>query len=359
MKVFLLILFVSLGADFTVFKAGYYLLNEDRPLKKTPVPAVDLLPRLPINADSLTELHQAIGADAGVFESEHFVLVHTTRLHVVRKLAARLEAVYRANMRFMREMQLTSRRPAHKLEVLVFGTYEQFRAYQQRMGYTNKEILGFFEQADNRSVFFDLNTYPPIDVWQTELANLCRTNWPERRKIKQKLINNTEALNATAIQHEAAHQIHFNIGVLPPDGDAPTWLSEGLAQMFELPFLQCGATLKLSTNRCRLHEFIELHNEPDQILPNLQRIITDDAHWLGGQDYSLGWALTNYLYIRKRQCFAGYLRWLTTQENPIANSSTTRRQDFERFFGPLDERFVADFQEYMHHLQTHHASKSD
>ena len=319
----------------------------------------DLLPRLPTNTGSLTELRQAIGATAGFFESEHFVLVHTTRLHIARKLAARLEAVYRANMRFIRELRLTSRRPTHKLEVLVFGTYEQFRTYQQRIGCANKEILGFFEQANNRSVFFDLSTYPPIAAWQTELANLCRTDWPQRRQIKQKLLNNTETLNATAIQHEAAHQIHFNIGVLPPNGDAPIWVSEGLAQMFELPFLQCGATLELSTNRYRLHEFLELHNEPDQILPNLRRIVIDDAHWLGGQDYSLGWALTNYLYIRKRRCFAEYLRWLTTREAQVASTSTTQRQDFERFFGPLDERFAADFQEYMHRLQARHTSKPD
>ena len=75
------------------------------------------------------------------------------------------------------------------------------------------------------------------------------------------------------------------------------------------------------------------------------------AVFRGGEDYSLGWALTNYLYKRRRAGLAVYLRALGAQSDSAAGSPATRRRDFERVFGPMDDAFVGKFQHYMRQLQ--------
>jgi hypothetical protein len=205
--------------------------------------------------------------------------------------------------------------------------------------------------ARNRCIFFDLATYPPIARLRNDLARLKSSDADERHRLENQLRRNTQALFAKVIQHEAAHQVQANLGLVPDD--APPWLAEGLAQLFELPLVERGATLQLWINRYRLAEFSRLHADPSTWGSQLRRITGDERGWHGGADYSLGWALTDFLYKRHRTRLAEYLRDLAAPDN-VAHRSGPREQ-FERAFGPIDEEFVARFRRYMQRLQARHA----
>ena len=314
------------------------------------VQAPALLAPLPTDADSVARLRQVAGEGARRFETEHFSLVHTASAHSVCKLGARLEAVYRAHVRLARELRIPVRRPTHKLEVLLFGTYEEFRAHQRRIGSAGEEILGFYEPVANRAVFFDLATYPPVaDLYELR-PNLRDREWIRRRELSRRLRHNTQALNGQVIQHEAAHQIQVNLGFLPAAG-APSWLAEGLAQLFELPFTEEGATLALSINRYRLYEFGELHACDTEALGELRRMVGAESAWRGGEDYPWAWALTSHLYIRQRGRFAEYVRSVAQETGSPASEPAARLDAFERCFGPLDESFVDGFCGYLERLR--------
>lgn len=88
----------------------------------------DLLAPLPLGTDYVTQMQRELGRDARVLQTDHFVLVHTLADDAAGELGTRLEAVYRANARLLRGLRIPVKPPRHKLAVLVFGTYERFRA---------------------------------------------------------------------------------------------------------------------------------------------------------------------------------------------------------------------------------------
>ena len=97
--------------------------------------------------------------------------------------------------------------------------------------------------------------------------------------------------------------------------------------MFELPFVERGATLALSTNRYRLAEFTSLQADPDATRRDLERIVADDGNWRGGEDYALAWALTNYLYKRHRARLGTYLRSIEDPAEPPLTEYRETRSD--------------------------------
>ncbi|MFH1747332.1 MAG: DUF1570 domain-containing protein [Planctomycetota bacterium] len=324
---------------------GILLGSAGEPPSKHELPryvARDLLAPLPTDASAPDRLRCASGPRGRRLQTEHFLLMHTTDERTARRLGARLEAVYRANIHFLEELRLEPQRPTSKLEVLVFRSYDEFRGYLKKAGSSDETILGLFEPTNNRTVFFDLATHPQVAALRRKLEDLRNAGWARRRPVLRTLRQRSAALNAKVIQHEAAHQVQFNIGVLSPDHQVPAWLAEGLAQLFELPFESAGITDLSVINRYRLNEFRELHaNQPD-MRSALCTLIGSDQKLSDGADYSLAWALTDYLYRCHREEFAGYLRQIAAKGcNP---------GDFEEHFGVVDERFTLQFQAYIRDL---------
>src|SRR5205814_1499812 len=65
-----------------------------------------------------------------------------------------------------------------------------------------------------------------------------------------------ENYNRFTIQHEAAHQILFNLGVHSSGLNSPPWLAEGLATQFEVPQTDRSGKV-FRVNQYRLGDFRE------------------------------------------------------------------------------------------------------
>ncbi|MGE3182526.1 MAG: DUF1570 domain-containing protein, partial [Phycisphaerae bacterium] len=131
----------------------------------------------------------------------------------------------------------------------------------------------------------------------------------------------------------------------------PRWTSEGLATMFELPATSEGASLG-GTNHQRLFEYRDFFNNGDN-LPNMREFMLDDSMFLngGGTFYPLGWAVTHYLWNKKRDGYAKYLQAI--YENTVAErySRTDRQKLIEDTLGKIDDQWVKDFVDYMKSLE--------
>ncbi|MBN2445594.1 MAG: DUF1570 domain-containing protein, partial [Phycisphaerae bacterium] len=152
-----------------------------------------------------------------------------------------------------------------------------------------------------------------------------------------------------AIQHEAAHAIQFNIGLFDRSGDVPSWLAEGLAQAFEL--WEPGVDDVLSrVHTERAAKFRRMYATPAD-LPNLSRLIADDASWQPSRDDAMAWALVHYLWQARRAEFTEYVQRMSRR----GEEKLTARQrlaEFADVFGPPDGVFGERLHAHILGLQT-------
>jgi hypothetical protein len=314
---------VLVGALALGWLAGARLANED-----------DWAAPLGVRENSVKEMRDAAGRDAAVVESEHFVVIHTASADSARELARRLEAVYRAHVQFVTELGLPAHPPHSKLEVYFFATHDEFKAHLKTLGEQQPDILGCYVPASNRSAFFDLETYPPLAAVR---ATVEQAEPDQREKLRARLERRREILVLSIIQHEAAHQIERNLGLFPAPERVPTWLSEGLATLFEVPCDAVGS--RLPVNGYRLFEFRKLYGDGPSTLGDVRRRLTHEGAWCGGQCYPLAWAVMQYLRDQRPAEFARLLR--KAAESDLPESRRARAALFDELFGPINEAWVA------------------
>lgn len=290
--------------------------------------------------------------DATLTETDHFALLSQRAEDEARELGRHLEAVYVANVRFFSELELPLKRPGAKLIVLLpreAAAAATLRRSAQRRG---DEVLGWYDPEADYSVFFELDTLPAVQAArEAEAQNrLARLFSGGRRTLAER----ERALALRIMQHEAAHQIHYSFGLFEPGAAAPAWLVEGLAQMFELPFVERDASLPLSTNLARLVEYMTLQRDDGVSAERLRALLVGQRAELSPADYSLSWAVVNCLYKRRREEFGEYLREMKTAEAASQASgeapAADRLKPFEAVFGAVDAAFADEVDSYAREL---------
>ncbi|RMF76989.1 MAG: DUF1570 domain-containing protein [Planctomycetota bacterium] len=317
----------------------------------------DLRAPLPVDEVSVREMERIAGVKAKRLYTDHFVLVYTSSLEKARKLASRLESVYEWNVKFMEMLDIPrTTRPDAKLEIFFFGTHPEYDAYQRFNGWSAFGAIGFYMRTNNRSAFFDMETFPP---YKAQLEQARNPNVPpqERRRIKNMVLRTIEHDNLEVVQHEAAHHIHFNIGIFPRGGDLPTWMTEGLATMFEAPPSEVGASLG-AVNHYRLFHFRRFYGDHGQNLPPLKLFILNDGMWNGFPSYSIGWALNHYLFRNFREEYGEWMRLLAKRPDDfVTRIETSKKQEqFEDIFGEVDDDWIKAFNDYIASIQLNRAA---
>jgi hypothetical protein len=315
---------------------------------------VDLRAPLDMDTHSVQEMLRIAGRNAKILEKPHFVLVYTSDAEQAQELGSRLEAVYEWAVKYMEMLDIPrTTRPESKLEVFFFGTYEEYEAYQTLNGWSDLGAIGFYMRTNNRSAFFDMTTWPPYKV-RLDRAKDPSVPWRERQRLKNTMARIIEHKNLEVIQHEAGHHIHFNIGIYPKGGDVPTWMVEGLAQMFEVPPSEVGGSLG-ATNHYRLALIRQLYGERGEGLPPMRQFILNDGLWyqLGGAAYPIGWALVHYLYHEHREAYAQWAQLLAQRPDDFGErvDVSTKQEQFEEFFGEIDDEWIQDFKDYIAGIQ--------
>ncbi|GMU80538.1 MAG: hypothetical protein AMXMBFR47_04090 [Planctomycetota bacterium] len=313
--------------------------------------SVDVLGELPINESSVKDMERIAGPKAKRLTTPHFVFVYTSELELAKAMAANLERVYRWVAKFNDLMGVRSTRPDHKLEIFFFGTYDEYQAYQSTNGFIQMGAIGFYMRTNNRSAFFNMHTWPPVADLHEQLKNAP----PDaRRRIENRIRRQMEHLNAEVVQHEAAHHIHFNLGTFPKRGDMPRWMTEGLAQMFEVVAGEAGASWG-AINHYRLFQFRQIYGPNGERIGDIRTIILNDGWWfsLGASAYPMGWALNHYL-SKSPEHKENYRKWMqlmATREDDEEVSVTDKQSQFEKLFGELNDEWTKKFVAYMNTIQ--------
>lgn len=326
----------------------------------------DLMAPLPLDEGAVEEMLRlaTLPIEGGVPMAEqenvlvrpHFVMVYTAERDSALRLAARLESVWRWNVRFVQALGLKPVRPEKKLEVFYFGTHKEFESYTLNQGIVMPAgALGYYKHDINRSHFFDLTDMPMLAGLRDELEN---DDLPadQRRRLRNKMESYVEYQNMEVIQHETGHHIHHNIGVFRRDLDAthaPVWLVEGATMLFEVPPAATGrggAGLG-EQNDVRLHQFRQ--HFPNEMTPRgFRSFLFDDNVWMNGQyDYPRGWAVVYYLWRRHREQLGTYIDAVYNRDFGSEVDRGAREREFEDCFGDIDDEFVEDFYDFIENLR--------
>ncbi len=323
-------------------------------------------------------------------ETDHYTLAYDTSYEALRPLIGRLEGTYDAIWRFCEANGLGVRLPASRLEVLLFARYEDFAEYLAGIGLRAGSVAGAYDPRTNVSAFCHVESSPglaqingQIEQVQKRLKRLkgresgasARERREHLRRHLSKLRLQRDALtkkfNRLVIQHEAAHQMLFNVGVHVHWADNPLWLTEGMACQFEVP--QAGSARPMGRiNHLRLADFRDaLGASPDvksfseevyeealasRHLVPLVDLITDDELFTGQERdvvfrYAQAWALVYYLHHRHRKEFVTYLRRLGTRKPGEHVAWQRKIEEFESAFGKPDEAFQRRWITYMLELR--------
>ena len=336
-------------------------------------------PAPPTNEQAAARLLNIAGEDFRIHETDHFRIAYDTSYEDLRPLIARLEGTFDAIWRFCEACELNVDPPDSRFEVMLFNGYEDFTKYATEAGVSAKTVAGFYHPGTNLAAFCNMSETPglqqisrQIEKTQEKLRGLrgARSNTRsarQRRRDIQRTITTLQSqravlakrFNRFVIQHEAAHQMFFNLGVHVRGAANPQWLVEGLACQFEVPQADTRGTLR-RTNQMRLQDLRTALRIPpgDQktmeaalrdaldagrFVP-LRDLITDSELFARGDGhlafrYAQAWALVFFLQKEHRSAFASYLSRLAERQPGAPVDSPREIELFEAAFGTVDEPF--------------------
>jgi hypothetical protein len=313
------------------------------------VKPIDLMETLPTNPDNLEWMKRVAGRQARVHETEHFVLVYTASIGKTKRLAARFEAVYKWRVWFLERMGVQPIRPEYRFETFFFGTHEEFQNYSAVYGNIS-DALGFWHPFDNRSAYFDIETWPAIARLLERYSN-PDVDLQIRRRGRNMLERWVEHYNMEVVQHEAGHHIDFNIGFFPPRADVPRWLPEGLTMQFEVAPSRMGGSFG-KVNYARLNELRQQYGPELQALPMLRDFMLHQAVWFQGYNYPLGWALVHYLIREYPDELPEFMQIMAQREDDwgVLVPLSVKLQQMEDLFGKIDEEWTQRFKDYINSI---------
>jgi hypothetical protein len=205
-------------------------------------------------------------AKALAYQSADFRLVSTAREEVVRLAAIHLEQVYAAYARLLPPRAASPQATA----VLLCPSAADYQALVSEGG-RNLFNPAFFDPKKNQVVCFsevqrlgdalekarkdNAKRLADLKDLEAELAKAYKGKVPPdqlapiaeaRKQIKAADDRNEDAFRAARkrlvqrLYHEAFHAYLTNYVYPPADGEAPRWLNEGLAQIFETALVEAG-----------------------------------------------------------------------------------------------------------------------
>ncbi|QDU91251.1 hypothetical protein Pla175_46710 [Pirellulimonas nuda] len=278
-------------------------------------PATEVAPRL----------RDEFGSGYDVASSTHFLVVYPRGDR--RDWAARFEALYRSLTRYAAVRDFPVSDPAYPLVAIVYPSEAAYYTAIQQMGISLPSgMLGHYDPQTNRVYLFD-----PGDDWEQPGGS------------------------AATIIHEATHQAAFNVGLHTRFAEAPRWLTEGLATLFEARGVwapRTGDRPKDRYNRGRLADYRRYAKEDGPPMPIGALVASDDA--FKSQPlaaYAQAWALTFYLSETRPRQYAQYLQTTANRPNFASYDPRSRLNDFKAAFGDDLRLLDANFASWMKSLE--------
>jgi len=317
-----------------------------------------------------------LGAGFRIYETDHFTIGYDCSLEHLLPLVGRLEGTFDAVWRFSTKLGFDAAVPPTRLRVLFFEKQDDYAKKARALGVDPVGAAGFYSHTEDVSVFSNTMTRPVLQQVTGQIERLVEqarrlrqnkrgARSADRRRdlgrqigaLRTQRDQLVEQFNKLVIQHEAAHQVFFHIGVHNPRGENPLWLAEGLACQFEIPQSRGGGRLS-TINHMRLADFRDALGVPRQskrMSEEEMGLAMARPSWLPLRDlvgspsrfheagehaaarYGQAWALVYYLSRKHDLAFTSFLASVARQTPARQVTSDERVGAFESSFGNVEE----------------------
>ena len=300
--------------------------------------------------------------------SPHYLLLYDTDDDRAEERLKLLEAVFEVfTMRFFAhgvELEI----PKRHLKVVLFREQRDFQLFARRQtGSIN--VNGFWDPADNTSIFFDQASGEIYTAFQRISQPLQamkkgarRTRGPNAKDIVRfadtiSLLAEIarESEDVKVVSHEATHQLAGNTGLLPRHVMIPRWVHEGLAAYFETPEDAAWGGIG-AVNASRLGWYRALARDVRH--SNLEFVVSDKIFDLAASSvgelhgYGQGWALTHFLMNERSDELMGFYRRLGELPAHTLLTADVVLEVFDVSFSGKREDLEFEWRSYMRTLKT-------
>ena len=276
-------------------------------------------------------LLEEFGEGFKIKSTEHFIIASDASEGYVDwcgRLFERLEEGFRLYAR-KNNIELVDR--GDPLIVVVFARQEDFIRYASVETAASDKLAAYYNMQTNRVALYDLSYTEGTSAADSRLRR--RSKLAETRDI---LSRPNAAFNVATIVHEATHQIAFNRGVFLRTGPIALWCVEGLSLVFETPngfATQGGWGFRGSfpKNERMINLFRQTvggMNDPFRTV-----VAQEDFYKNLEGSYAASWALFYYLYKKKPNELAKYIKHVSAKQPCVVYPAEDRIADFEKFFG--------------------------
>ena len=246
---------------------------------------------------------------------KRFEVVATTHFLVVQpdgrgpRWPDMFEQSHRAFLQYMRGRGVQIRQGRFPMVAVVFPDSQSMYAELDRLGIDVSRIAGIYANNSNR-------------VMTHDAGHLSTTG--------------------TTVRHEAAHQSAFNSGVHSRINDTPSWITEGVGQMFEPAAMsdgRAGSRLRDRINRDSIGVIQSAFGDLSEpaFAETVRTLVSSDAMFADSatvdRAYAVSWAMMFYMAERDPDAFAEMLNFTATRPPFQDYLPEERVADFERIAG--------------------------
>ena len=262
----------------------------------------------PISAAQMrNQLRDEFGNRFEVVATKHFLVVQPDGRGP--RWPDMFEQSHRSFLQYMRQRGVRIRQGRFPMVAVVFADSQSMYAELDRLGIDVSRIAGIYANNSNRVMTHDAGHL---------------------------------SLTSATVRHEAAHQSAFNSGVHSRINETPSWMTEGIGQMFEPAAMSDGRTGSQIHDRVN-HDSLDTiqkayrdRSEP-AFAETVRTLIRSDAMFADSAQvdraYAVSWAMMFYLAEREPDAFSQLLNFTATRPPFQKYEPAEKIADFERIVG--------------------------
>lgn len=252
-------------------------------------------------------LRAEFGRDFETIATDHFLVVQPRGRG--RRWPDLFEQSHREFLSYMRRRGVHVRQGRFPMVAVVFPDSHSMYAEFSRLGLDVSRVAGLYANHCNRVMTHDGGRLQEI---------------------------------ISTVRHEAAHQSAFNSGVHSRVNDTPTWITEGIGQMFEPsamsdPHSANDMAERANRNSLKVIRYTFDGRDGPDFSGTIARLIRGDEMFADSTQidtaYAVSWAMMFYLAERRPDAFANLLNHTATRPPFQTYRSGQRVDDFERIVG--------------------------
>jgi hypothetical protein len=301
---------------------------------------------IPITQSKMAEKLRKEFPEFDLLTTTNYIILYQTSRAYADWNAKLLENLYHSFYNFWKKRGANLYKPEFPLVAIIYSDKKTFRLH----------AADYFSDQDHFQMVAAFYSPKTNYIFVPDLTNTVSTKQTISRRATREQIGEflkqpRIKYNISTIIHEGVHQISYNVGIIPRYTSIPSWFSEGLATIHEVPTQETklGWESKIKLNDWRIKE---LHKYLSQFPLNpILTLVREDQPFkikeTQSSSYGMAGGMMFYLMHRHPEKLLEYFEILNKRTLFSSYPIEKRQADFEKIFGKDWNILEKDFQYFI------------